>query len=193
MKGWTIIDECTVPPTIPGPFPGTITDLGHGGAEATFSADRVYRYSLKRLWQNGAPRHCWVMLNPSTADALKLDPTIRRCVNFSKAWGAGSIEIVNAYALRSTDPRAIKDRVDPFGRLNHVFIRSASARAERTIVAWGTHVEDAAYWRDHRESTCTKDLVSLLKAPVFCLGKTKDGHPKHPLYVPASTELQEFQ
>lgn len=75
---------------------------------AEFSGCGRYRYSLRRRWADGGPPACWIMLNPSTADAEKDAPTIRRCIGFSKAWGHNALVVVNLFALRSTDPTALR-------------------------------------------------------------------------------------
>src|SRR5262249_14212908 len=86
-----------------------------------------YRYSLTRRWGDAAePRALFVMLNPSTADAEQDDPTIRRCIGFAKAWGMGSLEVVNLYALRATDPAALLSAPDPIGPKNDTMITSAA-------------------------------------------------------------------
>ena len=95
-------------------------------SEATFSECGRYRYTLRRAWDAG-PSHsgtvCWVMRNPSTADADKLDPTLRRCRGFTLGWGFAAMSVVNLYALRSTDPRGLWDTSDPVGPDNDEAIR----------------------------------------------------------------------
>src|SRR5512133_2959068 len=85
---------------------------------ATFSRDRRYRYSLWREWNRDLSRVAFVMLNPSTADEARLDPTIRRCLGYAHAWGCGSFVVGNLFALRSTDPAALYRADDPVGRAN---------------------------------------------------------------------------
>ncbi|MDB5297796.1 MAG: hypothetical protein JWO31_3779 [Phycisphaerales bacterium] len=74
-------------------------------AAAVLSPCERYRYVLHRWWDESKPAVCWLMLNPSTADAATDDPTIRKCCGFARAWGAGGIAVVNLFALRATDPR----------------------------------------------------------------------------------------
>lgn len=136
-------------------------------------ANDEYRYTLTRHWGPGE-MVTWVMLNPSTATAEVNDPTVRRCIGFSQDWGFGALTVVNAYALRSTDPAGLWRVTDPVGPGNDEAIRMAANRAIRVVVAWGANI------------TATRELrlARLLRdhAPVH-LGLTKDGHPRHPLYV----------
>lgn len=79
-------------------------DYGPDGATARFSECRRYRYTLRRVLREGSWRVVWLMLNPSTADAFKLDPTVSRCVEFTRRWGADITDVVNVFALRSPYP-----------------------------------------------------------------------------------------
>ena len=159
-------------------------------SNALLSECDTYRYLLTRTWGAGN-RLCWIMLNPSTADAHNDDPTIRRCVRFAKDWGFGSISVVNLFALRATDPSELPKHDDPFGRGNNVAILSAAMHCHRVVAAWGVHGE--LYGRD-------VEVLALLAhhgIGVCCLDTTKAGHPRHPLFMPADAELttypQEFR
>src|ERR1019366_767130 len=120
---------------------------------ATLSACQSYRYDLTRSWSD-RPRVAWVMLNPSTANGTVDDPTIRRCLAFSKAWGFGGLTVVNLFALRSTDPKALLAHVDPCGPSNLQFIKGAIGGSALAVAAWGAHklpserirVEEVAEW-----------------------------------------------
>lgn len=140
--------------------------------DAVLSPCGVYRYRLLRAWDD-KPRVWWVMLNPSTADASVDDPTIRRVVSFSQGWGYGGCVVVNLFALRATDPAALKGHADPIGPDNDLHLRLALA-APLVVAAWGAN------------KTCGRDqaVMRLLAGKsLHCLEKTKEGHPKHPLYV----------
>lgn len=151
---------------------------------AVLSDCKTYRYSLVREWDTG-PRALWIMLNPSTADALTDDPTIRRCIGFSKSLGMGSLEVVNLFAFRATDPddmAAAKARgVDIVGPGNDATINEASKRAAHVIAAWGA--DKLAPMRSVLMRTLVKPHQLL------ALGKTKSGAPKHPLYLPTNLTL----
>lgn len=159
-------------------------DLFRGG-DAEISACGRYRYSLKRRWDAERGVALWVMLNPSTADACVDDPTIRRCVSFSKAWGFGEIQVVNLFAFRSTDPKRLRREADPVGPENDAAIARAALEAGLIVAAWGGH--DTRGRADH--------VLSILRDwnVVRCLGTTKGGHPRHPLYVPAKTPLTDYR
>lgn len=142
-----------------------------------------YRWWLRRSWNQGEGTICFVMLNPSTADALQDDPTIRRCIAFSKAWGYATLSVRNLFAYRATDPKDLKAAGYPTGGTRGDAELIASQTADCTICAWGAN---APQWR-------VNEAMKLLGGGLLCLGKTKAGHPKHPLYVPASQVLEPFE
>jgi hypothetical protein len=74
-----------------------------------------YRYTLSRVWNGNLGRVVFILLNPSTADAFKDDPTVKKCISFAKHWNFGSLEIVNLFAYRSTDAKYLKNISDPVG------------------------------------------------------------------------------
>jgi hypothetical protein len=147
-----------------------------------------YRYSLLRVWSE-LPRVCWIMLNPSTADAHIDDPTIRRCMGFSRAWGAGGIVVVNLFALRATDPDELLSYIrgaDPLSAFNDRNIGQC-ADQRRIIAAWGSHQSIKKSGRDHA-------VMKLLAGKTIeCLGVTKDGYPRHPLYVAGKVAPVEYR
>jgi len=149
---------------------------------ALLSADGQYRYRLGRRWGTGAPV-VWVMLNPSTADANEDDQTIRRCISFTKSWGHPALEVVNLFALRSTDPAALLAATDPIGSGNDDELQAVAAHAALTVVAWGSHA-----MARHR----TREVASLL-GPVYCLGTTADGSPRHPSRISSDTALKPWE
>ncbi len=145
-------------------------------AAATFSPCRQYRYVLRRFFSSGHGVCNFLMLNPSTADETQDDPTIRRCIGFARAWGYRELVITNLFAYRATDPREMKCHPTPVGADNDFHLVRESGQADMVIAAWGTHGTCLA--RD-------EDVLKLLRVPLHHLGLTKDGHPKHPLYLPA--------
>lgn len=152
---------------------------------ALFSPCRQYRYGLSRQWDASRPPAIWIMLNPSTADAFKLDPTIIRCRQFARDWGCGGLVVVNAFAHRSPVPTALRTVDDPVGPDNDRVIISVlcAGNTGPVIVAWGC---DETLRRSGRGDR----IVSLLHTGGIepqCLGKTKDGFPRHPLYVRGDT------
>lgn len=150
---------------------------------ATFSPCRTWRYALYRTWNEEGGHLMFIGLNPSTADETQDDPTVRRCIGFAKREGYGGIFMLNLFAYRSTDPAALKVVDDPIGPENNLFLLSYFGRAKRAIAAWGVH--GVLHGRDLE--------VAELLPMLGCLGTTKDGHPKHPLYLPSGAELRRFK
>lgn len=147
---------------------------------ATFDATRTYRYALERRWSEASPA-VFVMLNPSTADANADDPTIRRCTAFAKREGCGGLIVVNLFALRATDPQELYSHPDPVGPQNDGILYEATHQGSPLIAAWGAH----GTLHDRAET-----VARLLEFnDVMCLGTTKNGHPRHPLYVHGNTPL----
>lgn len=152
---------------------------------AEFSDGGLYRYRLDRAWQIDNPRRLVVIgLNPSTADESADDPTIRRCVGFAKREGCGGLIMVNLYAYRATRPADLFRAKDPLGDGNDSTLRHVCVGGGRIVVAaWG--VRGAPQNRG-------SDVLRMLRrngVEVHHLGLTKDGHPKHPLYLPATAPL----
>ena len=112
-------------------------------SSARFSDDRVYRYRLGRRWGDNLAIVTWLMLNPSIADEVCLDPTIRRCVGFSESWGwkgkplFGGIEVVNLFGLVSTNPKKLLVHPDPVGPENDAAIMEAASVSKLIICAFG--------------------------------------------------------
>jgi len=153
---------------------------------AHFSECGRYRYWLTR--QTGRPggEVVFLMLNPSTADASEDDPTIRRCIGFAQREGFGSLLVLNLFALRATDPAELARANDPVGPHNDAVLAAHFAQDFPIVCAWGAHDLARTRWRDVR-GACW-DRVR----PLLCLGTTRDGSPKHPLYLRADTPLQRF-
>lgn len=147
--------------------------------EAVFSSCRAYRYRLSIIWDDSKQLVQVIGLNPSTADEVKDDPTIRKCKGFARLWGFGGIVMTNLFAFRSTDPKAMKRAQYPIGEANDTTLVAAASGVAFTLAAWGNDGE----FLDRGKHVC--GLLSELK----CLGLTGAGQPKHPLYPPYSTPL----
>lgn len=161
----------------------TLFDVDGGMiSDAVVSADGRYRYRLTRVWDESLPILVFCMLNPSKADAHVNDPTIVRCIAFAKAWGYGGILVVNLFALRATDPADLTQCPDPIGPDNDQHLFSAAGGRD-VVCAWGASVPH--YWR-HRPAGIVQQLRDC-GAELHHLGLTKDGHPRHPLYLRADT------
>ncbi|HEY5834928.1 DUF1643 domain-containing protein [Streptomyces sp.] len=153
-------------------------DLAGNYASAVFDTDGIYRYLLTRVWDPARPLACWIMLNPSTADATTTDPTLTRVVRFTADAGCGGLAIVNLFALRSTDPRHLHHHPDPVGPHNDLFIRHAARTTNGgpVIAAWG------AQGTLHNRHTRILSLLAEAGITADCYGTTgaPSGHqPRH--------------
>lgn len=166
------------------------TDLAGGIAAAVFdSPARIYRYLLTRIWDPTVPPAVFVMLNPSTADALEDDPTIRRLAGpngFARRMGAGGLVVVNLFALCSTNPRVLRNHPDPVGPLNDAFIRRATDRARVVVAAWG------ASGVQHNRGAHVTATLRRRGHVLHCLGTTSTREPRHPLYLPGDAPLEAY-
>lgn len=160
--------------------------VGYLTAGATFDRTGAYRYTLLRRWARRGGKVTWVMLNPSTADALVLDPTIRRCEGFSRAWGFGELSVVNLFAFRSTDPGALYRHAagfphpEPVGPGNDQAILACCRHADLVVAAWGVHGSHLG------RGAAVRALLTDAGVALHVLGLTKGGQPKHPLYQRAT-------
>lgn len=162
-------------------------DRGWFFAGATFSDDEQYRYRLWRMWEVQSVPMVFVMLNPSTADEQRLDPTLRRCEGFARREGRGGLMVVNLFGLRATDPRALERHTDPVGPENDEIIRDVLSAADPWVVAWGSHPIVRRFDRVGR----LLELSPGARLPL-CLGINRDGQPRHPLYVPRDCPLMKW-
>lgn len=146
---------------------------------AVLSDCGFYRYTLTRVWNVSLPRLVFIMLNPSTADASVNDNTIRRCIRFGQDMGYGSIEVVNLFAFRATNPDDLMQRGYPVGPDNDRYVLEAITRADAVICAWGTFAQGHPRIRE------VLDILQLFGVQPLALELTAQGHPKHPLYIRA--------
>ncbi|PCJ85802.1 MAG: hypothetical protein COA54_10425 [Thiotrichaceae bacterium] len=151
--------------------------------DAVISSDEKYRYALWRTWDSNLPRLMFVCLNPSTADAAKDDPTLRRCIGFAREWGFGSVCIGNLFAYRTPNPSDLKGTTNPVGNKNDLWLSKLFSESDTVIAAWGNNGSYLS--RD-------KEVMSSLKE-LYCLSKTKSNAPKHPLYVRASQKYSIYK
>lgn len=160
---------------------------------AVFSPGRTHRHILTRgCALPGQIDVGLLMLNPSTADAFKNDPTITRGQGFADRLTmerfqrrCRSLVVGNVYGLRSTDPRGLWAATDPVGVANMAAIEWIATNALNIIVAWGANARDADVAR-------VRDALHVRGSdrPVWCLGVTKSGAPRHPLYLAADTPFE---
>ena len=153
-------------------------DIAITPSGAQFSRCRRWRYLLWRRWDGTKPVANFLMLNPSTADEFKLDPSCTRARNYAERWGYGGLIVTNIFGWRATDPKVMRSVKDPVGRGNNAAIVRAAREAAIVVCAWGSHGE-------HRERG--KEVIRLLfreGIQLHSLRVTAAGHPSHPLYLP---------
>lgn len=169
---------------------------GNDQSGAIFSECEKYRYTLWRQWdvlEKEPVFMAFIGLNPSTADENEDDPTIRRCISFAKLEGYQGLYMLNLFAYRATDPRVMKMADDPVGKENSFFIGMYAEEAGKAVACWGA--DGSFKSRDlivanirRLQPAKTRNLGDIL----WSFGTTKDGHPRHPLYLPSDAPLSRF-
>lgn len=150
---------------------------GDAPSTAVYSPCEAYRYTLTRTWDPVGRRVLFVMLNPSTATEVQNDPTVERCERRARALGYGAFRVCNIFAYRATDPKVMRAQADPVGPGNDAAIVDSADWADTIVCAWGTHGA-------HRDrGAAVEALLRATGKPLCHLGLSKDGHPKHPLYI----------
>ncbi len=147
---------------------------------AHFSACGRYRYALWRTWDVGGLTMLFIGLNPSTADAIEDDPTIRRCIRFADDRGYGRLAMANLFAYRASKPAVLMRALSPIGRANNRWLLRLATASDVCVAGWGNGGKHLG--RDG-------DVIALL-GDLMCLGHTMAGAPRHPLYVRADTKLR---
>jgi hypothetical protein len=150
---------------------------GDADSSAVYSPCSRYRYLLTRIWDAEGPRALFVLLNPSTATEQQNDPTVERCERRARALGAGAFRVTNIFAFRATDPQVMRAAPDPVGPGNDAAIAESALWADRILCAWGTHGAHRGRGR------AVEALLRATGRPLWHLGLTQDGMPRHPLYV----------
>jgi hypothetical protein len=159
--------------------------LGFGSA--IFSDCQKYRYRLDRIWDVDLPPLAFGMLNPSTADHERNDPTIERCERRARTLGFGSLVVWNLFAYRATKPEILRKQSDPIGPENNFFIQEIlienKNREGKVVVGWGAHGQ---FLQRHVE---VMEIGRGMNIPFYCLGVTNGGQPRHPLYISYERQL----
>lgn len=147
--------------------------------DAVFSPCRTWRYRLSQIWDDGTAPLFWLMLNPSTADEFKNDPTVERCERRARMWGYGGSVVYNIFAYRATDPADMRASVDPIGPENDKWIEDLAkqSREIEVIAGWGEHGA-------HLErGKAVMDMFKAQNGRIHALKINASGHPAHPLYI----------
>ena len=150
---------------------------GDAPSTAVYSDCERYRYLLTRVWEPAGRKALFIMLNPSTATEVQNDPTVERCERRARTLGFGGFRVTNIFAWRDTDPKKMRAAAEPIGAENDVMIAQSCDWADQIIAAWGAHGEHL------QRGVAMEALLRDMELPVFHLGLTKAGHPKHPLYI----------
>lgn len=148
---------------------------------ANFSPDRKYRYALWRIWQPDKPLVMVIGLNPSTANEHVDDPTIKRVMKLVGGWGYGGFYMMNLFAIISSDPSILIGHSDPMGE-NDYWLEDIAIQCEMIVFAWGSF----------KEAKARAEIVKAKFPGAYCLRKSKDGNPWHPLYIPGKTQAIPF-
>lgn len=155
---------------------------------AKISQCGTYRYLLTRPAESLLPERgtaLFIMLNPSTADADVDDPTIRRCRGFARAWDCNGLTVANLYAFRATNPTELWKQGDPVGPDNDAQLRALAMEYGEAVCAWGANAKQER----------VDQVVEIFRkagARLWCLGTTKSGAPRHPLYIKGDQPLIEW-
>ena len=142
-------------------------------SEAIFSNDKRYRYQLKRLWDITLPSILFIGLNPSPANAKKNDPTLRRLIGFTKAWGYGGFILCNLYAFCTPSPAELFRQIDPIGKGNDRWIKKSANDVDRVVLMYGNHG-----LKNNRAQKVIQQFINP-----YCIAISKRNMPKHPLYL----------
>ena len=160
--------------------------------QTIFSPCRTWRYTLARPFGDLFGQAGFVNFlcyNPSTADEDHNDATVRRCIEFARGWGAGGCMVTNLFAFRGTDPDCLLQAPDPIGPENDWYILGTARLAQQVIVAWGAL---GVRTRLHGRKDAVLDLLRSNSIQTYCLGRTKEGDPRHPLFLRGDTKPQLF-
>lgn len=162
---------------------------------ARFNEDKTHRYFLSRIWDDKLSKVLFIGLNPSTADGLEDDHTVRRLISFARDWGFGGFYLVNTYSFKATEPKDLiahirtipKDQLKKEYRDNLTFIKLYATVCPQIVYCWGTNIPEG------NMANMMLDKLMRLTKGAYCFGLTKDGYPKHPLFLAGTTELIKFK
>ena len=160
--------------------------------KAILSDDRLYRYILTRTWDITKPYIIFVGLNPSTADETDDDNTIKKLMRYAKRWGYGGIIMTNIFAFRATEPKDMKKAEDPIGPDNDRYLANmlSSGVATTVVAMWGNH--GVYKGREERVRQLLNEMEFKGYISVKCFEISKQGQPKHPLFLSESLDPISF-
>ena len=148
-----------------------------------WSKDGRRRFRLGRVWKPSAPRATVVGFNPSRADSMQDDPTNRRLINLLEQQGFGGYCLVNLIPTATPYPRELRSVGLRLSAKNRAVIQSSVSASDALIVAWGVDGVRCPFRHE----------ISRMGKPPLCFGTTQGGEPRHPLYLPRTAALVEYQ
>ncbi|MFJ2833609.1 DUF1643 domain-containing protein [Streptomyces sp. NPDC087263] len=163
-----------------------LTHQQHTAGTAVFGAGHAHRYALTRTWEPGGTHTVFVLLNPSIATADQDDPTVRRLIGFARREGHGGLLVANLFAARCTNPSDLAALPDPVGTHNDDVLQLLAETARDITLGWGT-------WGALQRAATAEEALTGHGARLWALGTTKDGHPRHPLYLAKTSPLQRYE
>lgn len=139
---------------------------------ASFSTGKVHRFFLCRVWDESLPVIMCIGLNPSTADHIKDDPTIRILVKVLTRLGYGGFYMTNLFTIVSSDPSILlKSPSSALFAADEYLLRISNECKNNVIFCWGN-------FKQAQERS--KEVINMF--PVAkCFGYTKSGAPIHPM------------
>lgn len=150
----------------------------------------LFRYELEFVIGDTGPVASVLMVNPSKADGVIKDATVRKLDGFGARLGWSRYIVANKHAFRATDVNELKTAVDPVGPLNHGHLLSVMMRSDITVVAWGSLAKLPPHLRNNWRAVV--DMARSLNRPLYCWGVCADGHPKHPVMIGYDNQLVEW-
>lgn len=160
-------------------------NIGGSISGALFSEDNRFRFALWRIWDDSLAALLFIGLNPSRAGDVQDDPTVRRLIGFAKSWGYGGLFVANLSAFVTPDPKELWPCLELSKTMNDAAIKLMRILCGAAVVGWGHFGKDAG--------TRPAEVLALIGKPVYCMGTTKDGEPKHPLYLRADTQMKLYE
>ena len=156
-------------------------------SSAIISDCGLYRYRLEREVQQEGKVFAFFGINPSTADATLDDATVRKWRGFTLRNGGRRFIVGNAFAYRSTNPKALYHVEDPVGPKNLEHLKSIIAEADVLVPCWG----GLSKVLKCQQGRLRQVLYMLLASgkPVLHFGVTSCGQPMHPLMLGYDTPL----
>ncbi|MFM9625066.1 DUF1643 domain-containing protein [Streptomyces turgidiscabies] len=163
-----------------------LTHQQHATGTAVFDARGSHRYALTRTWEPGGTHTVFVLLNPSTATAGQDDPTVRRLIGFARREGHNGLVLANLFAICCSHPYHLTAMRDTVGTHNDDMLQLLAEAARDITLGWGT-------WGTLRRAATVEEALTGHGARLWALGTTKDGYPRHPLYLPKTAPLTRYE